>query len=103
MYGLHATAYCLPGKTYTGKKVRRGICATGRKEWLGMTALIYQRLPNGDPGDLIGIYEIEDTGCSQDVLDVWCEDLDSCQDFMDEVYKDGCQGKVFAQIVDAKG
>ena len=74
----YATAYCLDGVTATGKHVRRGICATGRKEWLGKTCIIYQRLPNGDVGEIVGVYEIEDTGCKKSVIDVWCSDLDEC-------------------------
>ena len=103
MLKMRATAYCLQGTTYTGKKVRRGIAATGNKKLLGMTAVVYQRLPDGSMGDLIGIYEIEDTGCKETVLDVWCEDLDACQEFMDSVYEDGCQGRVWCEILDAKG
>lgn len=100
---MHATAYCLEGKTYTGKRVRKGIAATGDKNLLGMTAVVYQRLPDDSMGDLIGIYEIEDTGCKVNVLDIWCEDLDACQDFMNLIYQDGCKGKVYVQIIDAKG
>lgn len=103
MVKMRATAYCLHGTTYTGKKTRKGIAATGNKDYLGMTAVVYQRLPDNQVGDLIGIYEIEDTGCKDTVLDVWCEDLDACQEFMDTVYMDGCQGRVWIQIIDAKG
>lgn len=103
MHKLNATAYCLQGITYTGKKVRNGIAASGRKEWLGMTALVYQRMPDDSMGDLIGIYEIEDTGCSEYVLDIWCSDLDRCQDFMDAVYEDGCQGRVYVEVIKAYG
>lgn len=100
---MHATAYCLKGKTFTGRNVRKGIAATGDKSLLGKVVLVYQRLPNGDMGEFIGLYEVEDTGCSENVLDVWCEDLDACQDFMDEVYKNDCKGKVYCFFKDAKG
>lgn len=99
---MRATAYCLEGKTASGKEVRKGICASSNREWLGKTCIIYQRLPNGDIGEVIGIYEIEDTGCNEYVIDVWCPE-DECQDFMDRVYEDGCKGRVYAQIVEAKG
>ena len=99
----HATAYCLQGITATGKEVRKGICATGHSEWLGKTCILYQRLPNGEVGEIIGYYEIEDTGCKENVIDVWCPDLDSCQEFMDRIYMNGCKGKVFLEIVDAQG
>lgn len=100
---MRATAYCLDGITYTGKHVRDGICATGKKELVGKTVVLYQRLPNGDIGDYIGIYEVEDTGCNENVIDVWCKDLEKCQDFMDEVYTDGCGGKIWVQVVSATG
>ncbi len=98
----HATAYCLPGKTASGTEVREGICAMSDSSLIGMTAVVYQRLPDGNIGDYIGTYEIEDTGCSDNVIDVWCTEED-CQGFMDSVYENGCKGKVYVQIVDAKG
>lgn len=98
----HATAYCLPGKTANGTEVREGICAMSDPSLIGMTAVVYQRLPGGSIGSYIGTYEIEDTGCSDNVIDVWCTEED-CQSFMDSVYENGCKGKVYVQIVDAKG
>lgn len=100
---MHATAYCLQGKTYTGKKVRKGIAATGDKSLLGLTVLVYQRLPNDELGDLLYILEVEDSGCSSGVLDIWQPDLDSCQELMNEVYKDDCHGRVYCRFIDAKG
>ena len=107
MVPMRATAYCINGTTATGKKTRIGIAASSKNR-LGLTALIYQRLPGDQCGDLIGIYEIEDTGGtdglqSGSVIDCWYPDLDACQEFMNRVYEDGCQGKVFVQFVDAKG
>ena len=98
----HATAYCLPGRTASGTEVREGICAMSDPSLIGMTAVVYQRMPDGSIGNYIGTYEIEDTGCSDNVIDVWCTEED-CQGFMDKVYENGCKGKVFVQIVDAKG
>lgn len=99
---MRATAYCLDGKTASGTEVRKGICAISDRSLLGKTAIVYQRLPNNEVGEIIGIYEIEDTGCREHVIDVWNPE-DECQDFMDRVYEDGCQGKVWVQIVDAQG
>ena len=104
---MHATAYCIEGKTYSGKHTRRGIAAAS-KEYIGKTALVYQRLPGDEVGDLIGIYEIEDTGgteglTSGNVIDIWCPDLDACQEFMNTVYEDGCKGRVWVEIVEAVG
>lgn len=100
---MHATAYCLEGITASGKEVREGICASGRKELVGKTCILYQRLPDGRIGRFLGIYEIEDTGCNEYVIDVWTPE-NECQDFMDRVYEDGCGGKVYVQIIEgAKG
>lgn len=100
---MHATAYCLKGKTYTGHQVRKGIAATGDKSLVGKTVLVYQRLPDGTMGDYVGIYEVLDTGCKEGVLDIWCEDLDACQDFMDTVYKNGAKGRVYCFFKNAEG
>ena len=98
----HATAYCLEGHTASGIEVREGICAMSDSSLIGMTAVVYQRLPDGEIGDYIGTYEIEDTGCAANVIDVWCTEED-CQPFMDSVYRNGCQGKVWIQIIEAAG
>lgn len=100
---MHATAYCLQGKTYTGHQVHKGIAATGDKSLLGKIVIVYQRLPDGSMGDYIGLYEVLDTGCKQGVLDIWCEDLDACQDFMDTVYKNGAKGRVYCFFKNAEG
>lgn len=97
------TAYCLPGITASGEQVREGICASSKKEWIGKTIILYQRLPDGNVGEIIGIYECKDTGCKGSVIDVWFPDLDKCQEFMNRVYEDGCKGKVFIQVIDAEG
>lgn len=103
----HATAYCVSGVTASGEHTRKGICA-GADEYMGKTVVLFQRLPDGSVGDKIGIYECLDTGGNPgikngDVIDVWCPDLESCQEFMDAVYEDGCKGKVYMQIFDAEG
>ena len=106
LYKANATAYCLIGTTASGEQTRIGICAS-KREWLGKTVVVYQRLPSGEVGTLIGIYECKDTGGagieSGNVIDIWCEDLDKCQDFMNRVYEDNCKGKVYIQIIDAEG
>lgn len=99
---MHATAYCLDGITASGTAVRKGICATGNRKYLGMTAVVYQRLPDDGIGKIIGIYEVEDTGCKDTVIDVWCPESE-CQDFMNRVYEDGCKGKIWVQFMEAKG
>ena len=103
----HATAYCVSGVTASGEITRDGICA-GKDEWLGKTIILYQRLPDNKIGDQIGIYECLDTGGTPGlkegrVIDVWCQDLDTCQEFMNLVYEDGCQGHVYIQVIDSDG
>ena len=103
----HATAYCVSGVTASGEITRDGICA-GKDEWLGKTIILYQRLPGNKIGEQIGIYECLDTGGTPGlkegkVIDVWCQDLDTCQEFMNLVYEDGCQGHVYIQVIDADG
>lgn len=93
-----ATAYCLKGITSTGTQVRSGVAASGDQELIGKTIVMYQRLPGDKVGKIIGIYQVEDSGCSKHVIDVWHEDLERCQQFMDTVYEDGCQGKIYIQI-----
>lgn len=102
LHKMRATAYCYEGRTYTGKPVRKGICAAGNKDLIGKTVILYQRLPNGDIGDYIGIYEVEDTGCNEYVIDVWMPEAE-CQDFMRTVYENGCGGKIWVQVVSATG
>ena len=102
----YATAYNGPtDTTCTGDKVHKGICG-GCSEYLGKTIILYQRLPGDEVGEIIGIYECLDSGDSTDafregrLIDVWCEDLEACQSFMDRVYEDGCKGKVFIQVIE---
>ena len=97
---MRSTAYCLQGITCTGKEVRPGICASGNKDLIGKTLILYQRLPDGSVGRMLGILECEDTGCSEYVIDTWMPDLEWCQEWMNLVYEDGCQGKIYVQVVE---
>ena len=103
----HATAYCQTGTMASGQQTRDGVCA-GAKEYLGCVIVVYQRLPDGSVGDYLGMWECLDTGGTDGlkngtVVDIWQQDLESCQDFMDLVYEDGCQGKVYIQVIKGKG
>ena len=98
---MNATAYYLHGTTATGTEARAGVCATGLKSLLGKECAIYQRLPNGERGDLIGVYKIEDTGCKPGVIDVWVNDAEECQEFANLTYKDGCKGKIYVELLEA--
>lgn len=103
MYHMQGTAYCLHGITASGHPTRAGICATGKPEWLGKTVVMYQRLPNNKLGQFLGYYEVLDTGCHKNVIDVWQEDEEDCQEFMNLLYKDNAQGHVYIQVIDARG
>lgn len=83
--------------TASGDEVREGIIA-GRKEWLGMTALLYDTDMN-----FIGFYEFKDCGGAKGlkngtVIDVFREDKVDCREWVAQ-YGD----HVYMQIVDAKG
>lgn len=101
----YATAYNGPSDyTYTGKPVHKGICG-GCQAYIGKTIILYQRLPGDEIGQIIGIYECEDTGPGTDgfregrVIDVWMPE-DECQDFMDLLYTNNAHGKVYIQILE---
>lgn len=103
----YATAYCDHGVTASGEETRLGICAA-KKEWIGKTIILYQRLPGNDVGDVIGIYEVKDCGGTEglkngQVVDIWFPELEQCKEFMNYIYEDGCKGKVYFQVLDAKG
>ena len=105
----YATAYNGPSDhTYTGKPVHKGICG-GCQAYIGKTIVLYQRLPGDEIGQILGIFECEDTGPGTDafregrLIDVWCEDMDACQEFMNRVYEDGCQGHVWIEVIQADG
>lgn len=89
---VHITGYCLQGLTKSEKPTRAGICAF-RPEDIGKTAIAYDADMN-----LIGIYEIEDTGGETvragKTLDIWCETEAEC-------YQLTCGGYVL--IVEAEG
>lgn len=95
---IEATAYCYGTTTASGKKVREGYAAMA-KGYMGKTAIVYEDM-DGVPGDLIGIYEIEDTGGDYRIqegrcIDIYISDYDECVQF-------GRQN-VIAFIIDAKG
>lgn len=101
----HATAYCVTGITASGEYTREGICA-GKAEWMGKRILIFQKLPDGTIGEFLGGYDCLDTGGTPGlnnghVVDIWQPDLESCQEFMELVYEDGCKGHVYIVIFSA--
>ena len=97
---MRSTAYCLQGITCTGTKVRPGTCASGNKDLIGKTLAIYQRLPDGSVGQMLAVLVCEDSGCSEHVIDTWMPNLELCQQWMNLVYMDDCQGKIYVQVLD---
>ena len=105
----YATAYIGESEyTCTGDKVREGICG-GCKAYLGKTIILYQRLPNDEVGQILGIWECLDTGTGTEgfqqgrVIDVYKPTLEECQEFMNLIYTNNAKGKVWIQVVEAEG
>lgn len=90
--------------TYSGSKVRQGICAAS-KSYLGKTIILYQRLPDDTVGNILGIYECLDTGKGSKafqegkVIDVWKPNKESKDEFIDLTYMNNCQGRVWIRIL----
>lgn len=83
LHSMIATAYCINGTTATGTQTRPGVAAS-KRAWFGKTVKIY-RNDNGNPGELIGTYTIEDTGGAPikngSVIDIWLPTEDECFQF----------------------
>lgn len=100
---MRCTAYCIHGTTASGTPTRVGICATGRKELLGKTVVVYRRLPGDEIGNALGIFEVTDTGCNQNVIDIWQPTIEDCQSVMDWSYEEGASGKIWVEVIEAEG
>lgn len=97
-FQIESTAYCYGEITASGQAVREGIAA-GRREWIGLTAILYED-DGGEIGELIGIYEILDTGGDERIkngtcIDIYIPDYDAAIEYG--------RKSVFVQLVDAKG
>ena len=108
---VRCTCYIDSGTTASGIQTRDGIIA-GRKEWLGMAAVLYEIKEDGTLGDFIGYYEFCDTGAGIDTdndgdgdtirtgnsVDVWQPNMKSARTWIKE------HGDyVYMQIVPAVG
>ena len=108
---VRCTCYIEHGITASGIQTRNGIIA-GRKEWLGMAAVLYEVKEDGTLGDFIGYYEFCDTGAGIDTdndgigdtietgnsVDVWQPNMGSARAWIKE------HGDyVYMQIVPAVG
>ena len=109
-FKMYTTAYHHGDITASGVPVRRGICAV-KREWMGLTAIVYEYKPDGSMGDMIGIWECLDTGFGGDadgdgvgsiesgkVINMYFPTLEECQGWMEQT-----GGKVYVQLVDAEG
>ena len=94
-----ATVYSLNGKTAMGTPVRLGVCASGNKDLIGKTIIIYQRKPDDTIGDCLGIYSVEDTGCKKDVIDIWCP-KEMQKPIINKTWENGCNGKIYIQVTE---
>lgn len=99
---IRCTCYTLTGTMKNGKQTHYGAIA-GREEDLGKTAILYDIAENGGVGNLIGIFEFEDTGSFHTLkegtsVDVWRPSLEEAYD-----WTDSHGDYVYIQIVDSKG
>lgn len=94
-----ATVYSVEGTTKMGTQTRFGVCASGNPEYLGKKVIVYQRLPDNTLGEPIGLFTVEDTGCKKEVIDIWCPESWQ-KTFIDKTYQNGCEGKIFIQVIE---
>lgn len=67
-----------------------GLTCASKDEWLGYTAIVWERLPNGTQGALIGFYECHDIGgaevSSGKHLDIRCATEADCYKVTQPIY-----------------
>lgn len=115
---INVTAYYSENPTgCRGDRMREGIAA-GKQEWYGKAIVLYKN-ENGKPGELIGVYEILDTGYGKSTeqgesrikkgkplgtietgqtVDIYRDNYDRCVEIMKLT-----EGKAFYQLIDAEG
>lgn len=105
LIATNATAYCIDGVTASGEWTREGICAS-KSEYIDDYIFVFQKLPDGSVGKLIGTYLCKDTGgaavANGQIVDIWKPNMEECQEFMNTVYEDGCGGQVYIYVYDTK-
>lgn len=110
VFRMLTTAYHHGTATVTGQRPRRGICAV-REEWVGKTALVWKCTDSDTMGEFLGIWECSDTGFGADsdgdgmgsiqegrVIDMYFPTQEEVEEWMDVT-----GGRVYVQLVDAKG
>ncbi len=115
---ISVTAYYSENPTgCRGDRMREGIAA-GKQEWYGKAIVLYTD-ENGQPGELIGVYEILDTGYGKDTgkgesrikkgrhmgsiesgqtVDIYRDNYEGSKEIMELT-----KGKALYQLVDAEG
>lgn len=107
---MYTTAYHYGTITASGAPVRKGICAV-KREWMGLTAVVYECKEDGSQGELLGFWECLDTGFGGDadgdgvgsiesgkVIDIYFPTPAECQAWMELT-----GGKVYVQFIEAEG
>lgn len=98
LISVESTSYCESGITADGSQTRLGICAA-KKDWIGKTVILYEN-NSGAVGEVLGIWEIRDTGGDYRIKDGTC--IDVWLPTEEEALEWG-RKKVFMQLVEAKG
>lgn len=115
---VNITAYYSENPTgCRGDRMREGIAA-GRQEWYGKAIVLYTD-EDGKPGEVIGVYEVLDTGYGRDTgqgeskvkkgrhlgtietgqtVDIYRDNYERCVEIMKLT-----GGKAFYQLIDAEG
>lgn len=115
---VNITAYYSENPTgCRGDRMREGIAA-GKQEWYGKAVIIYLN-DNGRPGEVVGVFEVLDTGYGKDTgsgesrvkkgrhlgtietgqtIDIYRDNYERCVEIMKLT-----GGKAFYQLVDAEG
>lgn len=89
------------GATAAGTTPQEGLTVAGKPEWIGKGCKLYRVNSDGSKGSLIGFYKFLDTGGelikSGKRIDVYRNDLDSCNDWIskygDYVYLEIVEGQ----------
>ena len=104
---IRCTCYCEHGKTATGHDTTYGI-VSAKKEWIGYCIEINAINDDGSVGQLVGLFEVQDTGAGMDTdgdgkgdsikngqsIDVWVASLKDAYAWRDQ-YGDYVYIKVF--------
>ena len=111
MVKIRCTCYCEHGKTAINCNTDYGIAA-GKKEWLGYVIELNAINPDGSIGQLIGFFEVKDTGAGMDTdgdgygdsikngqsIDIWLDTLEEAY-----MWRDTYGDYVYMKIIKGEG